>query len=87
MQTDGNLVLYDTSNQARWASGTSNNPGAYLKMQDDGNVVIYRAGPSTANNALWATNTVWQPGNDLGEGGFPPSDDGEPGSIDSRSPL
>ena len=46
MQTDGNLVLYDTSNQARWASGTSNNPGAYLKMQDDGNVVIYRAGPA-----------------------------------------
>jgi hypothetical protein len=57
MQTDGNLVLYDTSNQARWASGTSNHPGAYLNMQDDGNVVVYPAG-AVYNNALWATNTV-----------------------------
>lgn len=69
MQTDGNLVLYDTSNQARWASGTSNHPGAYLVMQEDGNVVIYRAGPSTANNALWATNTVWAPAIDSSDQG------------------
>jgi hypothetical protein len=57
MQTDGNLVLYDTSNQARWASGTSNHPGAYLNMQTDGNAVVYPAG-AVNDNALWATDTV-----------------------------
>ncbi len=70
-------MLYDTSNQARWASNTPGNPGAFLNMQDDGNVVVYRAGSTsqTANNALWATNTVDHtppPG-----GGFIPPEGGE----------
>jgi hypothetical protein len=59
MQADGNLVLYDTSNVARWSSGTWNNPGAFLNVQDDGNLVIYRAGSQTetADNALWFSGT------------------------------
>ena len=44
MQTDGNLVLYDTSGQQHWASKTQGNPGAFLNVQDDGNVVVYRGG-------------------------------------------
>jgi len=59
MQTDGNLVLYDTSGQARWESKTSGNPGAFLNVQDDGNLVVYRAGSATetANNSLWSSGT------------------------------
>ena len=59
MQTDGNLVLYDTSGQPRWASKTQGNPGAFLNVQDDGNLVVYRAGSTsqTANNALWSSGT------------------------------
>lgn len=59
MQTDGNLVLYDTSGQYRWASKTQGNPGAFLNVQDDGNVVVYRAGSTsqTANNSLWSSGT------------------------------
>jgi hypothetical protein len=55
MQTDGNLVLYDSSGQAHWDSNTWGNPGAFLNVQNDGNVVVYRAGSTTetANNALW----------------------------------
>ena len=55
MQTDGNLVLYDTSGQPHWESNTSGNPGAFLNVQDDGNLVVYREGSTTqtANNALW----------------------------------
>ena len=55
MQTDGNLVLYDTSGQPNWASKTQGNPGAFLNVQNDGNLVVYRAGSTTqtANNALW----------------------------------
>ncbi len=73
MQTDGNLVLYDTSNQPRWASGTSNHPGAFLDMQDDGNVVVYRAGAcgEHANDALWATGP-YPPGRARVTGGFIP---------------
>ncbi|MEJ6486808.1 CAP domain-containing protein [Nostoc punctiforme UO1] len=65
MQTDGNLVLYDTNHCPKWASNTNNNPGAFLNIQDDGNLVIYRAGSQieTANNALWASgsNDIWEP--------------------------
>ena len=59
MQTDGNLVLYDTSGQARWNSKTQGNPGAFLNVQADGNLVVYRAGSTgqTANGALWASGT------------------------------
>ncbi len=55
MQTDGNLVLYDTSGQPHWESNTPGNPGAFLNVQDDGNLVVYREGSTTqtANNALW----------------------------------
>jgi hypothetical protein len=59
MQTDGNLVLYDTSGQARWNSKTQGNPGAFLNVQDDGNLVVYRAGSATetVSNALWSAGT------------------------------
>ena len=59
MQTDGNLVLYDTSGQPHWASKTEGNPSAFLNVQDDGNLVVYRAGSATqtANNALWAAGS------------------------------
>jgi hypothetical protein len=59
MQTDGNLVLYDTSGQARWDSKTQGNPGAFLNVQDDGNLVVYRAGSTTetVDNSLWSTRT------------------------------
>lgn len=36
-----------------WSTKTSNNPGAYRKMQSDGNLVIY----SQSGKALWSTGT------------------------------
>lgn len=48
MQTDGNFVLYGPSG-AVWATNTSS-PGAYLAVQNDGNLVIYPG-------AIWASNT------------------------------
>ncbi|MDO8615627.1 MAG: hypothetical protein Q7T33_07810 [Dehalococcoidia bacterium] len=53
MQTDGNLVIYNTSGWAIWASNTWGYPGAYLLDQQDANTVIYW----TNQTALWATNT------------------------------
>jgi hypothetical protein len=55
MQTDGNLVAYDASGVAKWASNTWNKGTSpyRLVMQNDGNVVLYDAN----NTATWATNT------------------------------
>lgn len=54
MQTDGNLVVYDSSNRALWNSVTDGNPGAHLAMQTDGNVAIL----GLAGAVLWATHTL-----------------------------
>ena len=39
--------------KARWNSRTNGNPGAYLALQTDGNLVVY----STTNKALWNAGT------------------------------
>ena len=53
MQLDGNFVVYDldqTPEYAVWSTQTSGNSGAYLNVQDDGNMVIY----SSTNAVLWS---------------------------------
>ena len=54
MQTDGNLVEYDSSNNVLWASGTNGqgSPPYRLRMQGDGNLVIY----DKFLSVIWATN-------------------------------
>ena len=48
---DGNLVVYDGSGKALWA--THKYGGDRLVMQNDGNLVVYDGG-----KAIWASNTV-----------------------------
>lgn len=52
LQTDGNLVMRGTSNDAVWDSGTAGHPGARLVMQDDGNLVLYDGW-----TGIWHTGT------------------------------
>jgi len=54
MQTDGNLVSYDTNGQPTWASQTVGSGGVIVRMQDDGNLVIYNG----EERATWASDTV-----------------------------
>jgi len=62
MQTDGNLVLYDTSGQPHWASNTQGNPSAFLNVQDDGNLVVYRAAlPLRPRTTLYGQRAVAMP--------------------------
>lgn len=55
-QSDGNLILINSSGQPLWATGTDKR-GETLSLQADGNLVIYGGG-----RALWATNTDGNPG-------------------------
>src|SRR5262249_33547664 len=57
MQGDGNFVLYrgfkaDPAN-AVWATNTAGHAGAYLVIQNDGNLVLYDA----KGKPLWASDT------------------------------
>jgi hypothetical protein len=60
MQPDGNLVVYDENNHARWASNTAG-AGHHTQFQPDGNFVVYDA----SNHALWASNTCCNQGYNL----------------------
>jgi hypothetical protein len=50
---DGNVSIFDRSNQPIWATNTDRNPGAFLSLQNDGNLVVY----TPARRPLFATNT------------------------------
>jgi hypothetical protein len=71
MQSDGNFVVYGTAGQvagdACWASGTNGHAGAYLQLQDDGDLVMYPppgdagvfsdGGPDAGLTSIWSSNT------------------------------
>ena len=55
MQTDGDLVVHDLKGNILWSSGSSTGSkthGAWLILQDDGNLVVYYD-----NEPLWSSNT------------------------------
>jgi hypothetical protein len=54
MQSDGNLVVYNSSGQSQWASGTAGTSGAYVVNQNDGNLVVY----SASGAAKWSSSTA-----------------------------
>jgi hypothetical protein len=60
MQTDGNLVIYDENNRARWTSGTTGT-GYKAVFQADGNFVVYTRDNATA----WSTRTDGHDGAEL----------------------
>ncbi|MFF3159925.1 hypothetical protein [Streptomyces sp. NPDC057910] len=60
MQSDGNLVIYDEFNRARWASNTVGR-GWTASFQGDGNFVVY----TRSGHPVWASNTDGHPGSRL----------------------
>ena len=51
MQGDGNLVAYDAAVRPLWNSKTNGHPGAYLAIQNSGNIVVYYG-----DTPLWWSN-------------------------------
>jgi len=55
MQNDGNFVCYDANGKEYWSSKTWNHAGAFVVLQDDGNLVV-RDGGSGVN--LWTSPSL-----------------------------
>lgn len=60
-QSDGNIVLYDKQNKAKWNSGSIaawyDGKGKELKMQPDGNLVVFLSDSFSATKEFWNSNT------------------------------
>ena len=54
MQTDTNLVIYDSADAYFWYSAFGTPISCYLQMRNDGNLVIYHSDGVIA----WQTNTI-----------------------------
>lgn len=52
-QKDGNFVSY-RGNNAVWSTKTNGDGGAVIRMQNDGNLVMY----TPPGQAVWSTNSV-----------------------------
>ena len=64
MQPDGNLVVYNglgATGTAVWSTNTWGHPGAFLRVQDDGNIVLVAPHGSGPNGTIWSTNTYAGP--------------------------
>ncbi len=55
--TDGTLNLYGPAGELIWVNATTSHPGAVLRLQNDGNMVIYDA----AKVPVWSTDTRGTP--------------------------
>lgn len=42
LQTDGNFVVYGPNSTALWSTGTAGTSAVVIRMQDDGNLVLYQ---------------------------------------------
>ncbi|WP_330173194.1 hypothetical protein OG875_06010 [Streptomyces sp. NBC_01498] len=70
VQADGNLTAYDAAFRPLWESRTGGSPGAYLTIQNAGNLVVRLNG-----RPLWWSN--FHPGSG-------PVDPGDPGECQPR---
>jgi hypothetical protein len=64
MQGDGNFVVDSTANAPLWASKTSGNAGAAVRVRSDGNVVV----DSSSGAPLWGTPSILVQGSELTSG-------------------
>jgi hypothetical protein len=68
-QTDGNLVVYDsTGTVVLWNSVTSNSGSTLLNMENDGRIILYAPVWNTGTSRGWDTNSYTHPACDVGPG-------------------
>ena len=57
-QSDGNVVLYNSSSVAVWSTGTNGMTAVIFAMQADGNLVLYSRAPYESTDAIWASGST-----------------------------
>jgi lysophospholipase L1-like esterase len=57
LRSGGNLVAYADDGRAVWATNSVGHAGAYLYMQNDGNLVIYDVLSDGRSQPIWASGT------------------------------
>jgi hypothetical protein len=64
MQSDGNVVLYNSESKPLWWTNTVGTAAREFIMQTDGNLVLYGGGGNTRepHHAYWASKTQGNPG-------------------------
>jgi hypothetical protein len=55
MEESGNFVVYDKDGHPTFETGTGGHPGSFLRIQSDGNLVIYT---HDVQRSIWASNTA-----------------------------
>jgi hypothetical protein len=53
MKRHGRLVIHDNNGNDLWVRGNRNNPGSYLIIQNDANLVLY----NKKNKPIWSSKT------------------------------
>jgi len=69
LQTDGNLVVYNSAGTgALWNSVTSNSGATLLNMENDGRIILYAPVWNAQTSRGWDTNNYTHPACDMGPG-------------------
>jgi hypothetical protein len=85
MQEDGEFVVFDVNGKPCYRTKTGGHPGAFLRLQDDGNVVLYVRDPQL--RSLWASNTAARRDQAAGPRGSGRTASDRPNARDPEAPL
>ncbi|MBK8820625.1 MAG: hypothetical protein IPN49_16640 [Saprospiraceae bacterium] len=56
LESDGNIRVYCKGTE-KWSSNTGGSGGNVLRMQNDGNLVLYKNNSSQSHDAVWSSGT------------------------------
>ena len=55
-EEDGNLVIYDKKKRVKWQTNTGGTYADLFRIQNDGNVVLYKNDKTTDGQIIWSPN-------------------------------
>ena len=55
-EEDGKLVIYDSNNNVKWKTNTGGTYADLFRIQNDGNVVLYKNDKTTDGQIIWSPN-------------------------------
>jgi RHS repeat-associated protein len=68
MQSDGNFVIYSSTNVALWSTGSSGSGATLVELETDGRLILYNPVWSSGTTQSPVTGTLTHPACDVGTG-------------------